>query len=156
MTGGRGRIHRINVSRGGVPKLPVPEAHVLVEGLAEDAQADLRYHGGERRAVSLFSREVIERLVAEGHPIAPGSAGENLTVEGLDWSILRPLSRLRFDEGVELEVTSYCSPCSKIAPFLRDGRFERLSQKLHPGESRVYARVLREGTLRVGDGITLV
>jgi hypothetical protein len=27
----------------------------------------------------------------------------------------------------------------------------RIAQKLHPGERRVYARILREGTMRPGD-----
>ena len=32
----------------------------------------------------------------------------------------------------------------------------RVSQKRNPGGSRVYARVLREGTIRQGDTVTLV
>jgi len=32
----------------------------------------------------------------------------------------------------------------------------RISQKLHPGESRVYARILREGVIRPGDKARLL
>jgi len=32
-----------------------------------------------------------------------------------------------------------------------DGGVVRVSEKVHPGWSRFYARVLKEGTLRVGD-----
>lgn len=127
-----------------------------VEGLSGDRQGDLRYHGGPERAVSLLGLEVIERLVGEGHPIVPGSTGENLTVAGLDWSLVIPGARLVLEGGVVLQITSYCSPCSKIAASFRDGDRGRLSQKRHGGESRVYARVVTEGLAREGEGVELV
>src|SRR5687768_9310782 len=86
MTGGR--VASINVSRGGVPKIGVDEALVTEYGLEGDHQNDLRHHGGPDRAVSLFSLELIDALRAEGHPIAPGTAGENITISGLEWSSL--------------------------------------------------------------------
>jgi len=148
----QGRVASINVSDGGVPKLPVPRALLSPSGLAGDRQRDLRFHGGPDRAVSLFSLEVIESLRREGHPIDIGTAGENLTVAGLDWSAVGP--------GVELEVgpalllvTSYAGPCTLIQASFREGSFQRISQKVHPGSSRVYARVLVGGTLRVGDPV---
>lgn len=91
---GAGRVHQINVSPGGVPKLPVPEAEVMLQGLAGDRQRNRRIHGGPRRALCLYSLEVIDLLRAEGHPIAPGTAGENITISGVDWSDLRPGARI--------------------------------------------------------------
>src|SRR5437899_862580 len=79
-------VHQINVSNGGVPKHPVPEARITVDGVAGDCQRSPKIHGGPDRAVCLFSLEVIEALRAEGHSIAPGSSGENLTLAGLDSS----------------------------------------------------------------------
>lgn len=151
-----GRVRSVNVSGGGVPKRPVPEAFVATEGLRGDVQADRRYHGGPERAVSLFSLEVVERLRAEGHPIVPGSAGENLTLEGLDWSLVVPGARLELEGGVVLEVASYCVPCGKIRPSFADGKVHRINQEDHPGESRVYARVVAEGTVRAGVAVRLV
>lgn len=150
-----GRIHRLNVSRGGVPKRPVSEAAVSSEGLAGDAQNDLRYHGGPERAVSLFSLEVIHRLREEGHPIEPGSTGENVTLEGIDWSLVKPGDRLEFSGGVVLEVSSFCVPCGKIRPSFAHGTIHRINQEDHPGESRVYARVLAEGVLHEGEDVEL-
>src|SRR6266508_2701810 len=69
--GRTGTVHQISVSGGGVPKLPVPEAEITANGVSGDRQRDLRVHGGPERAVCLFSLDVIERLRAEGHPIAP-------------------------------------------------------------------------------------
>jgi MOSC domain-containing protein YiiM len=148
----QGRLESINVSNGGVPKRPVAEARVEPEGVAGDWQTDRENHGGPERAVSLYAAEAIAALAAEGHPIVPGSTGENLTVSGLAWSEIVPGTELRVGP-VRLVVTRYTVPCFKIAGSFADGAFGRISQKLHPGWSRVYARVLEGGTVRVGDRV---
>jgi len=147
-----GRLESINLSPGGLPKLPVPEAVVTAGGLAGDRQRDLRYHGGRDRAVTLFALERIAGLRREGHPVVPGAVGENLTVSGLDWERLVPGTRLRVGP-VLLEVTRYTTPCAKLAGCFHDGRVERVAQRLHPGWSRLCARVLEEGRIRVGDPV---
>lgn len=155
MNDGVGRIVSLNRSRGGVPKLPVDEAHASEGGMEGDRQRDRRFHGGPQRALSLYSMELIEALRAEGHPIAPGTTGENVTITGIDWDRLVPGARLALGD-VEVEVTSYASPCKNIAASFLDGRIARISQKVHPGWSRVYTKVLREGQLRVGVAVTLL
>ena len=82
--------------------------------------------------------------------------GKNVTVAGLPWERVRPGARLALGDEVVLEVTSYTAPCKNIIPSFRDGDFTRISQKLHPGESRVYARVLRPGLVRAGDPVRLL
>ena len=149
-------VYQINVSDGGVPKRPVVGAEVDRLGVVGDRQADTVHHGGPDQALCLFSLEVIERFKAEGHPIEPGYAGENLTLSGVDWDILEPGTKLAVGDNVEIEITSYTTPCSKNASWFKDGKFGRMSQRLHPGESRVYARVLREGSVTVGDGVSLL
>jgi MOSC domain-containing protein YiiM len=147
-----GSVHSINTSGGGVPKLPQPEAAVTADGIAGDRQRDRRYHGGPLRAVSLYSLERIRALQQEGHPVDVGTMGENLTVAGLDWSRVRPGVRLSVGE-VLLEITKPAAPCKTIAGSFTDGAFTRASEKVHPGWSRYYARVLREGTVHVGDAV---
>jgi MOSC domain-containing protein YiiM len=147
------RIVQVSVSRGGVPKTAVPAARVTVEGLEGDAQRNVELHGGPERAVCIYAMEAIERLRAEGHSIAPGSIGENVTVEGLDWSAVVPGSHLLLGSTVLVQVTRYTSPCLNIRGSFKDGEFARVSHKLHPGWSRVYTRVLVEGTIRRGDPV---
>ncbi len=149
-----GFLHSINVSDGGVPKLPRPWAQVRVDGVEGDRQEDRRYHGGPDRAVSLFSLDLIEALQGEGHPIVPGSIGENLTLHGIEWTDMRPDARIEIGD-VLLEVTRAASPCHKIAASFHDGVFTRVSQKVHPGWSRFYARVLRAGIVSTGDRVVL-
>ena len=151
-----GHIFSLQVSQGGVPKLPIRRAVVTKLGLAGDKQRDRRHHGGPERAVCLFSLEEIIRLQAEGHPIYPGSTGENVTVAGIDWAALDLGACLQLGDAVLLQISSYTVPCSNIAESFQDGEFKRISQKLHPGESRLYARVLRGGTLLVGQPVRLV
>jgi MOSC domain-containing protein YiiM len=151
-----GVIRQISVSGGGVPKRPIERVVVWEEGLEGDRQADLRAHGGPARALCLFSLEVIEALRAEGHPIEPGAAGENVTVGALDWALVVPGVELVLGRDVQLEVTGYAAPCWKIAACFRDGDVERIGHSRHPGHSRVYARVRSGGEIRVGDRIELI
>jgi len=149
----RGSIFQINVSNGGVPKLAIQNAEITVFGVTGDRQRNLDVHGGAERAVCLFSLERILALQAEGHPIYPGAAGENLTLTGLDWESLLPGMRLRLGKDVLVEVTRFTSPCSNIAYAFREDEFTRISQKIHPGWSRVYARVLQPGLVQAGDRV---
>src|SRR5688572_8649807 len=148
----RGRVVQINVNPdGGVPKQRVPSAVVTVGGVAGDKQRLRRFHGGPTRAVSLYSYEHIQALQTEGHAIVPGSTGENLTIGGLDWASLQAGTRLRIGERLLIEITGYAAPCSNIAGSFNDGVFKRISHKVNPGWSRLYARVLEEGVVCEGD-----
>lgn len=150
-----GRLFQISVNpQGGVPKHPVLLARLQHSGVEGDRQRNLQVHGGPDRAVCLFSLERLRRLQSEGHPIAPGTTGENLTVEGLEWSGLVPGVRLRVGQAL-LEVTSYTAPCKQIRESFLEGGFTRISQKLHPGWSRVYARVLTEAVVHRGDPVSV-
>lgn len=154
-----GRILQINLSDGGVPKRPVLAGlavHVTRDGLRGDRQRDRVHHGGPDRAVSLFGAEVIARLAEEGHPIAPGTAGENLTLAGLDWNLVKPGCRLLFERGVVLQATAFAPPCPTIRASFTGGHFDRISDKRHAGESRVYCRVLAEGELRAGESVVVL
>lgn len=148
-----GRIVQISVSNGGVPKTAVAAAAVSASGVEGDAQAHPEFHGGPDRAVCLWALEVIDDLRAEGHAIAPGCAGENLTLSGLDWPAIVPGVRLRVGAGLLLEVTSYVTPCAANERWFKGGDFGRISQKKHPGSARVYARVLVPGKVRPGDPV---
>jgi MOSC domain-containing protein YiiM len=146
------KLHSINVSNGGVPKLAQPAAAVRTRGVAGDRQRDLRHHGGPTRAVCLYSLELIRALRAEGHGIDVGCIGENFTLTGVPWERMVPGAKLDVGE-VQIELTAYAAPCSNLRPYFTDGAFVRVAQKVHPGWSRLYARVLREGTVRAGDEV---
>ena len=145
------RIAQISRSGGGVPKRAIASIPVTALGLDGDVQRNRKLHGGPERALCLFSLERIPALQAEGHPIQPGSIGEYLTLEGLDWSRVAPSTSLRLDAEVVIQITAYTAPCANITGSFRDGDYTLVSQCLHPGNSRVYARVLCDGELAAGD-----
>jgi MOSC domain-containing protein YiiM len=150
-----GRIFQLNISRGGVPKLAVRDGVVNELGIVGDDHAAADIHGGPDRALCLFSLERILELQAEGHPIFPGAVGENVTISGIDWQQVIPGAQLALGDEVLLEITSYTTPCNTIPAYFANGQFQRIAQKLHPGWSRVYARVLSGGTLKVGQRVKL-
>ena len=150
------RLVQINVSPvGGVPKNRVESARLGFERVGGDKQNNLKYHGGPNRAVCLFSLEVIEKLQSEGHPITPGSIGENLLISGLDWSEIRPGVKLQIG-AARVEITDYTRPCAKIKASFKDGEFMRPWQKIHPGESRLYAKIIAEAVVYEGDAVSII
>lgn len=146
----------LNVSRGGVPKVPIVEARVDVGGMTGDCQRNRRYHGGPDRALCLYSLDLIAALNTEGHPIGLGTTGENVTLSGLDWTLVTPGLSLALGAEVVIEVTDYTKPCRTIQGSFAGRRSGRISQKTHPGWSRVYARVLAGGVVRVGDPVRVL
>jgi len=151
-----GRIFQLNSSPGGVPKLAVREATVTPNGIKGDEHNFPEIHGGPERALCLYPLEHIVEFQAQGHPIFPGAAGENVTVSGLDWEKVVPGVQLALGEEVLVEVTRYTTPCNSMEPSFSDSNYGRLSQKANPGWSRVYARVLRTGRIAVGQEVRLI
>ena len=155
MSSRTGVVTSLNVSNGGVPKLAIARARVSRSGMEGDRQRNRKLHGGPDRALCLYSADLIAKLSTEGHAIEPGMLGENVTIASVDWQLLQPGVRLDIGEIV-IELTSFTTPCRHIAGAFADGRSDRISPKTHPGESRVYARVLREGVVSVGDPVVVV
>lgn len=149
-----GEVRAINRSDGGVPKLPVDAAEVTPTGLSGDRQASRKHHGRPYQALCLWSFETIAALRAEGHPIAPGSAGENITIAGIDWAQVTSGTRLRIGDAI-VEVSLPADPCSQNAQWLSDGDISRLHHSAGPHASRMYASVLRPGAVRADDPVIL-
>jgi MOSC domain-containing protein YiiM len=144
-----GRVVQVSAGTGGVPKPAVDRAEVGYRGILGDRQATRRHHGRVWQALCLFSMETIERLQAEGHPIAPGAVGENLTLAGVDFTTLRPGTRLRVGD-VLCELSLPALPCAKNARWFTDGDPMRLHHERDAGATRWYARVLADGVVAPG------
>lgn len=148
-----GTVVALHRSDGGVPKGGVESVAVSAEGVAGDRQATRRHHGRPWQALCLWSAEVIEALAAEGHDLAPGHAGENVTLSGLPWNEVRSGARLRLG-GVLTEVSVFAIPCAKQARWFSDGQFQRIHHENGP-ISRVYAFVIEPGRIAAGDPAVL-
>ena len=148
MTTTTAQLLSINISPGGIPKLPVEQASVTVAGLDGDGRAHAK-HVSPARAITLFDEEILQQLRAEGYPVTAGILGENLTVCGLDVQRLAPGTRLRFSGGVEIELTEARKPC-----FVLDAVHSAVQEAVR-GRCGFLARVCVEGILRTGESITV-
>jgi MOSC domain-containing protein YiiM len=69
--------------------------------------------------------------------------------------VLIPGARLRLGDEVLVEVTRYTTPCANIKESFADRDPDRILQTKHAGWSRVYAKVLKTGNIRVGSRIMI-
>jgi MOSC domain-containing protein YiiM len=142
-----GVITQINISDGGMPKLPVTQAMVTVHGVAGDRQRNLKFHGGPNRAVCLYSEELYEWLRESCNVnVTAGQIGENFTTRGLDLGALQPGDRLRAGECV-IEITKARVPCHQLKMWDED------LPELIVGRSGWVAKVIEEGHVRAGNAI---
>lgn len=139
-----GIVRAVCLGPGGVPKFPVPEAECVALGLVGDKHR-FRLHGGLERAVCLFSAEDYDALRRDGVACeAPGSFGENLLLEGLDFATLSPDDRLLVGDEVVLAIHDVREPCNTLRAI--DKRFPDLML----GRSGFVCRVEHGGKLRPG------
>ncbi len=139
----------------GIWKQPV-DGRVAVRGvnLVGDDQADRRLHGGPDKAVYAYAIEDYEWWSRElGHEMAPGTFGENLTVEDIDLGALVIGTRWLVG-STELEVSQPRLPCFKLGTRMGDAEFvERFGEAARFG---AYLRIVREGDIGAGDEITVM
>jgi MOSC domain-containing protein YiiM len=149
----KGTVAQLSVSLGGLPKLPIDTAEVTWKGVVGDRQATRLHHGRPWQALCIWSAQVIDDFRAAGHPLAPGRAGENITISGLPWADVRAGVRLRVGE-VLCEVSCFALPCNSNRPWFIDGDFMVMHHERGP-VSRVYATVLEPGSIRTDDPAVL-
>jgi len=158
-----GSILQINISPGGIPKRPVPEAFVTAEGIRGDSWAHPNIHGGPNQALLLITSEGIDELIAQGYALYPGALGENLTTHGLDRRQLRIGQRYRTGE-VLLELTKIRTPCATLDVYDSSIKLAIYDAQVKTGDpssarwglSGFYARVLKAGVVRPHDILILV
>jgi len=123
-------------------------------GLEGDSQADLKNHGGPDKAVYVYTLENYRYWELElGRDLPFGQFGENLTVCGMVDEAVHIGDIFRIGE-VRVQVTQPRVPCYKLGIKMEDPGFVRRFH--HSGRVGFYLRVLREGTVAVGDTVELL
>lgn len=160
----RASVLQINVSNGGVPKFPVLFGQVTATGVIGDRQAHPQFHGGPEKAVLLITAEGIEELKRDGYPLYPGALGENITTQGLDRRGVRLGQRYRLGGEAIVEITRMRRPCEQLSPYGEDIQKAVFDPDVKAGNytsprwglAGFYASVVRAGTVRPGDLISLL
>ena len=124
---------------------------VSVNGLAGDAQADRKAHGGPGKALHHFPVEHYARLAAafpEARRLAPGALGENISTRDLTEATVCIGDVFRLG-SVRLQVSQPRTPCWKI-----DHQMACEGVAVHIAEHGLagwYYRVLEAGEIAAGD-----
>jgi MOSC domain-containing protein YiiM len=136
-------------------KEPV-EGRLAVRGvnIEGDDQANRKAHGGPDKAIYAYALEDYAWWSGElGTDIAPGTFGDNLTLEGLDLNGALVGERWRVGNSV-LEVAQPRTPCYKLATRMDDPAFaRRFSAAARWG---TYLRIVEEGDVAAGDPVAVL
>ena len=96
---------------------------------------------------------MIQQLNHEGWPIQPGDIGENITTEGISYDDFQPNEKFKIGE-IELEITYACTPCHNLEFLPYVGKSKGTSFiKTMIGRRGWYAKVIVEGTIKIGDNV---
>ena len=141
-----GKITGICISeKRGVQKHFIEEANIIADwGIEGDA------HGGKwHRQISLLSQEKVDAFKAKGADIHPGSFGENLIVEGFDFSAMPVGTRFVIGDVV-LEMTQIGKECHNHCVI-----YKKMGDCIMPKEG-VFAEVVEGGHIKVGQEVTCI
>lgn len=142
----------------GIFKHPVEgPVQIGMEGLAGDAQADRRVHGGPEKAVHHFPLENHRRLAMQfpeqASGFVAGGLGENISTEGLTEENVC-IGDVYEVGSVRLQVSQPRAPCWKIdARHGREGITRYIAEQ---GIAGWYYRVLQTGSAQAGNRLRLV
>ena len=157
----KGTVIQINIkpkdeSGVGLPKLSVKSVEIHIDGVGDDynyyRQSDKQ--GTPNRAVLLMTMDKINELQLEGWPIQPGDLGENLTIDGLKYDQIKIGQKFKINQ-LEIEIEEICNPCRNLRFLNYVG--DRVDEfiKTMKGRRGWYARVVKEGTVKINDEILL-
>jgi MOSC domain-containing protein YiiM len=139
----------------GMCKQPVSGAVFLSkQGFEGDGVGDLRHHGGEDKAVCVYSIDHYPYWGATLNITMPSAAfGENLSVEGLREGDVCIGDVYRIGTAV-VQVSQPRQPCGTLAA--RYGRNDLVTFVVDSGRTGFYFRVLTEGLVQAGEVVSLV
>ena len=140
----------------GIYKNPVDTSICLgAEDVEKDHVIDRRYHGGTEKACYLYSADHYAFWQNKYPDLdwKPGMFGENLTIIGLDESVIRIGDCYRIGDAV-VQVSQPRQPCFKLGVRFNDQTIvDDFWIAPYPG---VYVRVIQPGAVKKGDELILI
>ena len=141
-----GKVIAVCISeKKGVQKQNVGQATFIEDfGIEHDAHA-----GNWHRQVSLLSYDKIKAFKEKGAQVKDGDFGENLVVEGIDFSSL-PIGTRFICNDVVLELTQVGKECHQHCQI-----YHAMGDCIMPREG-VFTKVIKGGKISSGDTLELV
>ncbi len=147
-------VHNGRRTQTGIWKSPVPGRVALRDNAVEgDSIANLDNHGGEHKAVYVYSTDDSRWWRSEhGRIVLPGAMGENLTVSDVSASTANVGDRWTIGSAV-LEVAGPRTPCFKLG--LRHDDQDIVEEFRNSLRWGAYMRIISEGDVGQGDEISI-
>ena len=140
-------VFSLNISpEKGTEKVPVESVQVSMEGFLNDAHS-----GNWHRQISLLDQEsVVDFAERSGILVKPGDFGENITIEGIDITLLVPGLIITGSDGLRLEVTQVGKKCHGDDCTI----YQKVGKCIMPKRG-VFCKVISPGHLHRGDILEL-
>lgn len=140
------KIIALNTSeRKGTQKRPQESVNLIVDhGIEGDAHA-----GNWHRQISFLGQECITEFNQKGASVKPGAFGENIIVDGVDFTTL-PIGTKVLCNGTEMEITQIGKECHDRCQI-----YFKMGDCIMP-RNGVFAKVLKGGVISVGDQVEII
>jgi MOSC domain-containing protein YiiM len=129
----------------GFTRIPVQEAR-LVEG--HGIEGDLK-GGSEDRHLNIMAAETVRALEADGFRTRPGQLGEQLVIDGLHIDELPVGTVVRIGSEAAVELVRKRTGCNRFEAY-QDKTIADTGDRVG-----MMAKVKSEGTIRVGDSVSI-
>ncbi|MCK5840599.1 MAG: MOSC domain-containing protein [Candidatus Sabulitectum sp.] len=141
-------VFSLNISpKKGTEKTPIDAIKITSAGFENDAHS-----GNWHRQISLLDQEsIVDFAARSGLTINPGDFGENITIEGIDITLLKPGLVIDGSGGLSLEVTQVGKECHGDDCTI----YQKVGNCIMPKRG-VFCRVLSPGHLHRGDILELL
>lgn len=139
-----------------IKKYPIKKAFLTKIGFKEDEQADLVHHGGENKALFLFSKKTYEKISKECNINFEidemAYFGENLILSNVSEEDICIGDIYEIGES-QIQITQPRQPCWKLSANTNQKNMTKFI--FDSGLTGWYAKVLQEGNISVDDEVIL-
>jgi MOSC domain-containing protein YiiM len=140
----------------GIKKYPVSKAYLTKTGFKEDFQADLLHHGGENKALFLFSAITYEKINSffnnSFNMTNMAYFGENLILSNISEKDICIGDILKIGQS-KVQITQPRQPCWKLSANTNEKNMTNFI--FNSGLTGWYAKVLEEGIICQNDDVIL-
>ena len=140
----------------GIRKTPVNKSFLTKTGFLDDEQGDLKHHGGENKALFLFSKKTYEQinkqLKTDFKIDGVAHFGENIILSDITEKDICIGDIYQLGES-KIQITQPRQPCWKLSA--NTNKKEMTKFIFQSGLTGWYAKVLNEGFINVDDELIL-